>query len=786
MFAHSRGAAFVALVGCFGIAEVADARSFDVRPGSVGEVVGSLGAQAGVTITVTDPGVARRRSPGVRGDLSLREAIDRALRGTGAEAHFYDRTTIRIVAQRTRAKPPERPKPPSSAAPKPPIPVDIVVTASKQNMLLDHYPGSARIIESDLGQQARAPGDGTAMLIDAIPALSSTNLGRGRNKIYVRGIADSSFTGPTQATVGQYLGEARLNYSAPDPDLSLYDMERVEVLAGPQGTLYGAGALGGIVRLVPNPPDPTAASATASTGLSATRFGAIGGDAAIMVNLPLRKDDMAIRLVAYGKRDPGYIDDPSRDLRDINRTKVFGQRLTWRIEDVGGWTVDVGGVFQRISIRDGQYVLRGDPPLVRNNVLAQPFRNEYRMAFLTARRPIGATELVSASAVVWHDLTSVFDATGSDGTSAPRRFEERTDITFYSHETRLSGGGVRSPWVVGLAGVYNISGLTRSVGAPTAPERIAGIRNRQVEGSVFGQVSLPIFKAIELTFGMRLSASRSAGRLLDDPDAISASSRTRISFVPTVAVNWQVSDRVSLYANYQEGVRAGGFAFAPHGDGTPVGQEFQSDELGQAELGIRWKRKDSEGLSLRAALFGVDWSNIQADLIGADGLPYTANIGNGRIMGLDGEIRWRVSPELALSATGFFNGSFLYGMPPPFDIPERSSLPNIAENGARLAAEWRFDLARGVSLTGDSSLRYVGRSDLGVGPLLNISQGDYMVVDVGTRVGFGHWGLSLDVSNIGDMRGNSFAFGNPFGVQLRNQMTPLRPRTVRVGLDVRF
>jgi outer membrane receptor protein involved in Fe transport len=72
--------------------------------------------------------------------------------------------------------------------------------------------------------------------------LFSTQLGPGRNKLFIRGVADSSFTGPTQATVGQYLGDVRLNYNAPDPDLNLYDIARVEVVEGPQGTLYGAGS----------------------------------------------------------------------------------------------------------------------------------------------------------------------------------------------------------------------------------------------------------------------------------------------------------------------------------------------------------------------------------------------------------------------------------------------------------------------------------------------------------------------------------------------------------------
>src|SRR3546814_3098560 len=89
-------------------------------------------------------------------------------------------------------------------------------------------------------------------------SLSSTHLGAGRNKLFIRGIADSSFTGPTQATVGQYLGDIRLSYNAPDPDLRLYDVDNVEVLEGPQGTLYGAGSLGGIIRVVPNAPNPDA------------------------------------------------------------------------------------------------------------------------------------------------------------------------------------------------------------------------------------------------------------------------------------------------------------------------------------------------------------------------------------------------------------------------------------------------------------------------------------------------------------------------------------------------
>ena len=104
----------------------------------------------------------------------------------------------------------------------------------------------------------------------------------------------------------------------------------------------------------------------------------------------------------------------------------------------------------------------------------------------------------------------------------------------------------------------------------------------------------------------------------------------------------------------------------------------------------------------------------------------------------------------------------------------------------RLGAEWRLPLGRGIDLSGDASLRYVGRSNLGAGPSLDVTQGDYYVGDVGARLDFSRFGLSLDISNIADTRANTFAFGNPFGLAREDQITPLRPRTVRLGIDTRF
>src|SRR3984957_2047942 len=243
-----RRAAAIAVALTLGLVGIAHADDFNISPGRLGEVVAALGLQAGVTITVTEPDVADQRAAGVSGSLSFKEALDRVLRGTDAEAIFYDRSIIRIVRKRP-VPAVKNPEPAPASAPNEPL-QEVVVTASKQKLSIDTYPGSVKVIPLDPGWTADHAADGTGAITQLLPTLSSTNLGPGRDKIFIRGVADSSFNGPTQATAGQYLGDVRLNYNAPDPDLNLYDMKRVEVLVGPQGTLYGAGSLGGIIRLV--------------------------------------------------------------------------------------------------------------------------------------------------------------------------------------------------------------------------------------------------------------------------------------------------------------------------------------------------------------------------------------------------------------------------------------------------------------------------------------------------------------------------------------------------------
>ena len=762
-----------------GLAGIAHAENFDISPGRLGDVAAALGVQAGMTITVTEPDVANQHSAGVKGDLSLRDALQRVLRGTRAEAVFYDGTLVRIVRQRM-PEPTAMPAPPVSEQPE-----EVIVTASKQSILLDTYPGSVKVLPLAPGWVADNAASGTNAIAHLLPTIGSTNLGPGRDKLFIRGLADSSFSGPTQATVGEYLGDIRLNYNAPDPDLNLYDMNRVEVLVGPQGTLYGAGSLGGVIRFVPNEPAIDEVAVSTAAGLSFDRSGAVGRDGAAMFNVPLIRDRLALRQVVYGTRAGGYIDDRTRGLQDINSLASYGQRSNFLLEHLGRWTLHFGFVLQNINSADAQYTLRDDPPLSRGSVIAQPFRNNYRAAYITARRPVGGAELITTTSSVWHGLNTVFDATGHDGTQVPARFEEQNNITLISHETRIAGGSGAASWVGGLSSLSSRSLLSRTLGPLNAPVRIAGVLNAQEEVALFGQLSHPLTRTLTGTIGGRLTFANSDGSLTGaSADASQVISRYSARYASTLAFDWHPGGRFSAFVHYQQGDRAGGLAVAPSGSGLQS-QKFDADALNMSEIGIRWGHDAYDPVSVRMALFDADWRDMQADLVDTSGLPYTTNIGHGRISGLDADVTWRVSPEFTLSAAVFINDSQLVAPEPQFITTGTQTLPSVARNGGRLFAQWH----RGSTLgqwSAETSVRYVGESRLGVGQFLAIPQGNYAVVDANARLDLGKVTLSLNLENVGDVRANTFAFGNPFGLALRDQMTPLQPRTLRIGFEMRF
>jgi outer membrane receptor protein involved in Fe transport len=772
-------------------ASAAGEASFDIPAGPLSGALIALAGQARITIVANDPTLSRLRARPVRGRMTVRAALTKLLSGTGYGFVMAAPDAVRIVP----LPPPLRPvrAAPKSRPPRPvPVPTpavrteEIVVTASKQSVLLSELPATARVIDLSADEAARRGGRGSEGIVARLPMLASTHLGPGRNKLYIRGIADSSFNGPSQSIVGEYLGDLRLTFNAPDPDLRLYDMSRVELLEGPQGTLYGSGSLGGILRLVPTPPNLDEAEGQASAGLASTRHGGLGGDAAAVLNAPLVRGRLALRAVGYTVSEAGWIDDLGRSRRDVNRTRISGGRAALLYAPAGGWRIELAGVAQFIAGRDGQYAERGLPPLTRSSHLPQPFDNDYLLGGLTIRRNWNGLELVSATSLVDHSLDSRFDATGGAGIAGTQLFREDLNIRVIAHETRLSGrtsGGIG--WLAGFSAVRDVSRVERTLGPPAAPAPLTGVRNATSEAALFGQLSLPLGARVTVTGGGRATWSRGAGIVLHAPDR-EANEPTRNDFrlSPTLAISWRPAGNLLVYARYADAFRAGGLAVSATGSASAA-QRFESDELGSAEVGLRYGSSAGR-FSADLAVSRTRWSDIQADLIDSRGLPFTTNIGNGRIYAAEARAIWRPMPWLAFDASAFLSDSALDSPAPAFAAADERSLPNIPEAGARAGVRAERRLGASATLGIDASLRYVGRSKLGIGPPLDAPQGGYAEADFGLRLGLGRVRLTLDVENAADARGNRFSYGNPFTVADRMQTTPLRPRTVRLGIDLPF
>ncbi|TCM20897.1 outer membrane receptor protein involved in Fe transport [Novosphingobium sp. PhB165] len=778
---------------CIAPALAGEIRAFSVPAGRLSDGLITLAQQGGISIVLGDPKLDSLRTRGLSGRYEVADALRRLLAGSGYDAVFIDARTVRLV---------RRPPAPHAARAPDRVPVvpphsrpvletsgpDIVVTATKQRIGLADYPASVAVVEPTREELARAGGRGTGYILGKLPELSSTNLGPGRNKIFIRGIADSSFNGTSQATISQYLGDLRLIYSAPDPDLALHDITRVEVLEGPQGTLYGAGTLGGIIRLVPTPPDPNGWSAEGAFGLRFTQKGEPGGDGALVANVPIVARKLALRTVVYRTVDGGYIDDARRGLSDINRNSSTGLRATLRWQPDAAWTADLTLVGQNLNSRDGQYTLRGEPDLTRSSYIAQPFDNDYRLIGLTVSRDWDRMQLVSATGYARQSIDTVFDATVDP--DEIRKYEEDIGVRLFSHETRLTGQwGTRGTWLAGVSLLHNTDHAARSLGAPDAPEPLSSVSNVTLDAAVFGEVGVPLGRTFQLTLGGRYSYVRQTSEFMgsdnSNPEDIDYEPlRRQKRFLPSAALAWKPRAGLLLYGRYQQGYRPGGLQVT--GSATdPSADRFVSDRIETMEVGLRFGMEKGARLSGSLAASVARWRDIQADLVGVDGLPYIANIGSGRVRNVALSLAWHPVDALSFEAAGFLNSSNLSDPAPGFDNVDDRDLPNIADEGWRTAVKYTHGFGW-ANLTADAALRYVGHSKLAIVAPFALGQGRYYDLSMGARLGFGRWGLSLDIDNALDQRGNTFAFGNPFTVADGLQQTPMRPRSVRLGVDATF
>ncbi|MGH8186236.1 MAG: TonB-dependent receptor plug domain-containing protein, partial [Steroidobacteraceae bacterium] len=357
---------------------------------------------------------------------------------------------------------------------------EVIVTAQKRATALQDVPFS---VAAPSGEQIRNAGASSLAEVGRmVPGLAIADLGPGQSQVALRGISAGQVVRDqpgVKAQVGVYLDESPISVALFTPDLDLFDLERFEVLRGPQGTLFGSGSISGVLRYITAQPELALFGGTVEVSASQGTDSEFGGSVKGMVNAPIG-DAMAVRLVGYHNEMPGFIDSvyPGRGEReDVNSGTKSGARLTWLIQPTDDLSITPRIVYQKLETdgypRIDVWNILGNPftttqpavnPGERGQVTQIPegLTDEFRLGDVKIEADVGPVTLTSISTFTNRDVLVLRDAsqlTGSvtldvGGNATQARFNsplfDRTQLEAFSQEFRVASGDESDfQWLVG-------------------------------------------------------------------------------------------------------------------------------------------------------------------------------------------------------------------------------------------------------------------------------------------------------------------------------------------------
>jgi outer membrane receptor protein involved in Fe transport len=441
---------------------------------------------------------------------------------------------------------------------------EIIVTATKRSENIQDVPLSIQALgEQMLDEHQVSSFDDYAALL---PSVSYQSFGPGQAQLAFRGVTSGSDGLPigSSPTASMYLDDTPVTTIGSSVDLHVYDIDRVEALSGPQGTLFGASSLSGVVRIITNAPDPSAFAAGYDVEANSYTEGEAGGSLEGFVNLPL-SDRVALRIVGFYEREGGYIDnvlgsrtytlgdnDPTTSLTvdnsdlvadDVNDVETYGGRIALRVDLNDNWTSTTTAMGQHQEV-DGPFLYdpRLGDDLKITDYVPTSNEDEWWMISETIQGRIGNFDLVYAGSYFDRRIDAVSDYSyytvaydtlqgyyytyipdGSGGFVDPTQvFSQREDYTKETHELRITSPAEnRFRFTAGLfyqkqvnhdQPNFFIPGLAA---APPAinPTPIPGfgdslfirrLSREDLDMAVFGEASFDITERLTLTGGLRL------------------------------------------------------------------------------------------------------------------------------------------------------------------------------------------------------------------------------------------------------------------------------------------
>lgn len=758
--------------------------SIEIASQDMVEAIARLGAETGRQIVSPDELIAGRSSVAVQGQMAPREALVRMLNDNTLRVTELSDGTLVV----------------SSAGPVDFVSQDtteeefflgtiFLTTARRTLENVEDVPAQVIVFDQNTLDESNISDFSDA--IEYLPNVNiATNSDPRRGYYSIRGVSSLNIAA-TSPTVGVFQNGVLQNSTGLRFNInpSLRDLERVEVLYGPQGTAYGRGTIGGAVNYVTAKPT---FEQEGSITLSFNDQDELDGE--LVLNTPLT-DTLAFRAVFYGTDVPGFIAAPNAPETDSIGSRNSGGRLSLRWQPNDQLTVDLSYQYDRSSY-DGSFaanaasVLAGAPAQLSNTVPGIDIRR--RNFTLNAEYETTFGTFISTTGSLTSDLFGIedFDLGINPGSVLGRdSFEDTFSQEFRFESQDFNVGVGQISFNVGLS-FSDISAETQSDFrtadfAGFGPGSANTVFNREVENrSIFADVRWQPTDNLEITVGARYSEDKisvrsraiTAGSLaLLLPTSDQTQSNTYSGFTPSISVNYNWTQNFSVYASYSTGYKPGGFA----NQGATLAEFFEED-VENFEVGFRANFFDDR-LKVATSIYQLDYTNIQ--------VPLRIDVANGFFGGVENAAGARSrGAELSITANPLpgLTIAAAYGYTEAFFTDYRGStngdltgapLPNAPEHSYSLIVDYEFE-ERANGITPFLRAELTGKSGYNSEATSTSSVGDYDLVNLRIGVRNDDFTVSAFAENLFD---EIYAVDSFSG-----NLVPGKPRTIGIVGTFRF
>lgn len=636
---------------------------------------------------------------------------------------------------------------------------EVVVTATKREVSAQDLPFSINAqSEADIRRL------GATTLEDLsrnVAGLAIQNLGPGQSQVSIRGVSAGQVVRDqpgVKEQVGVYLDETVISLSLFTPDLDLYDLNRVETLRGPQGTLFGSGSVGGTIRFITNQPDFETLEGSVEANLNTIEDGDMGGHFKGMINIPMN-DRAALRVVGYGTEYGGWVDalrEGGGISEDVNSGGRYGGRIALALQPTDNLTITPRVVFQKIETdgfnREEVYNLFANPyTTTRPPVqlaerqqylrLDEAFEDETMIADLVVNWSLDAVDVTYAGSYVDREILASRDASALSGSVSvdlgfpesavllPSNLRDTTDLQQTTHELRFASNSDGAfNWVFG--GFYSDVERTYAQRLPTpgydvVTDQVLGAGTAEAvsngygpdspynsdlpydieQTALFGEVSYDVTERLNVTLGGRYydfeeeRRFTTGGLFSNGDDQVDSTSSD--GFNPRLLVSYDVSDDMTVNAQASQGFRLGGVndplnvPLCDAGDLQTFGN-FQSYEDETLWNYELGFKSEFERVRFNAAIFYTDIEDLQVTLdAGSCSSRISFNVPEAHTLGVEWELVAYPSELLMLT----LSGSMLEA---EFDSTVVDSEGNVlggVEDGNRLASVPEFQVSASATYT---------------------------------------------------------------------------------------